>query len=206
MTQLGHTGDMIPAPTEPGLRERKKAQTREAIAEAAVALFEQQGYDATTIEEIATRANVSPRTFFRHFDTKLEVIMEHSDAEAHDLQEMLAARPAEESPLEAIAAVLRASLVDKLRSPGSRLSREMRIVLSTPSLRHQIQEHIAEHRTEITPALAERMGVDANSITAQVVAAAVTEAVWASLERWACEGTELETAIDEALSSLDRLN
>lgn len=64
-----HDGS-TPHPLRPGLRERKKIKTRRAIRTAAYALIEERGYDATTIEQIADRAEVSPSTVFRYFPTK----------------------------------------------------------------------------------------------------------------------------------------
>ncbi|NNG39710.1 TetR family transcriptional regulator [Flexivirga sp. ID2601S] len=62
-------------PAQPGLRERKKAQTRRALREAAFRLFDKQGYSNTTTEQIAAAADVSPSTFFRYFPSKAELVV-----------------------------------------------------------------------------------------------------------------------------------
>lgn len=66
------------ASQDPSLRERKKARTRELLLSSADELFAQQGYDKTTLDEICERADVSPRTFFRYFDSKIDLAMETS--------------------------------------------------------------------------------------------------------------------------------
>lgn len=83
-----------------GLRERKKAQTRQDISYAALRLFAERGYDAVTVPEIAEQANVSPATFFRYFATKGSAVVGIAPDLIGRLQETLANRPANATTLE----------------------------------------------------------------------------------------------------------
>src|SRR5512147_435167 len=76
------------------LRQRKRARTRAALIASALELFARQGYEATTIDEIAAAADVSPRTYFRYFATKEEVAL--GEDVGHEIIGLIAARPAEE--------------------------------------------------------------------------------------------------------------
>src|SRR5256885_3996797 len=80
----------------PGLRERKKQKTRWAIQEHAMRLFAQQGYDETTVEQIAAAAEISPSTFFRYFKTKEDVVVQ--DRYDDLIVEKIIAAPADLSP------------------------------------------------------------------------------------------------------------
>ncbi|MFG1605152.1 TetR/AcrR family transcriptional regulator [Actinoplanes sp. NPDC049265] len=84
---------------EPGARER--------LVLAALDLFTEQGYDATTVAQIAERAGVTKSTFFRHFPDKRELLVAGQDALSQLLAEGIAAAPADAGPLEAVAAGLR---------------------------------------------------------------------------------------------------
>src|SRR5271165_4994463 len=89
-----------------GLRERKKARTRAAILQEALRLFHEQGYAATTVEQIAAAAEVSPSTFFRYFPTKEDVVLQ-DDYDAL-LLEAFEAQPADLNPIQALRGSLRA--------------------------------------------------------------------------------------------------
>lgn len=197
-----------PPPQPLGLRERKKAQTREAILDAAISLFERNGYDNTTVEEIAAEANVSPRTFFRYFDTKLETIMESSDAEVDDIQQMVRDRPADEKPLEAVRQVAQQKLVAEVVREGSNLAREMRVIMATPSLEASAHEHIREHEASLVPAVAERLGVTTDAVVPHLIAAVATTTMWKVFQMWVAEGGDpdrLSPLLDEAFAVLTDL-
>ncbi|MGN9809348.1 TetR/AcrR family transcriptional regulator [Micromonospora sp. BQ11] len=93
-----------------GIRERKKTRTRHALHQAALRLFTERGYPATTIAEIAAAADVSPRTFFTYFDSKEALLFEHLEPLFVRLEQRLATRPTGGSALEET----RAWLVDDL--------------------------------------------------------------------------------------------
>src|SRR5262245_60403879 len=87
-------------------REHKKARTRDELVQAALGLFSKKGFDATTVEDIAAAAHVSPRTFFRYFANKEEVLFHRKDEDLARLQAALGSRPPEETPLQAMRAAI----------------------------------------------------------------------------------------------------
>src|SRR5215472_2777903 len=91
-----------------GLRERKKARTRASIREHALRLFREQGYQATTVEQIAAAAEVSPSTFFRYFPTKEDVVL-RDDFDTR-MFEAFERQPSSLAPLAALRAGIREAL------------------------------------------------------------------------------------------------
>ena len=89
-------------PIPQGLRERKKIETRLALARAAMHLFEERGYAATTVDDIAAAANVSRRTFFRYFATKEEVFIVDPEGKLAALHVALAEGPSDEPTIAAV--------------------------------------------------------------------------------------------------------
>src|SRR4030095_11207763 len=87
--------------TELGLRERKKLQTRHAIAEAAKRLFLERGFDQVSVAEVARASDVSEQTVFNYFPTKEDLVFERMDTFEHELLAAVQHRPEGESALRA---------------------------------------------------------------------------------------------------------
>jgi AcrR family transcriptional regulator len=117
----------------PGLRDRKKERTRLAIRDAALELFAEHGYEATTVDEIAERAEVSKATFFRYFATKGEVIFTSDGYRLEPLADAIAGRPAEEHDFVAAARAIRDEWVPTLEP--RRIERQTRAAATSPLLR-----------------------------------------------------------------------
>jgi AcrR family transcriptional regulator len=162
-----------------GLRERKKAKTRAAIQRHALRLFQEQGYEATTVEQIASAAEVSPSTFFRYFPTKEEVVL--YDAFDPLLFAAFRAQPAELKPIQA----LRRALHEVYgRISPAELARQMergRLVMTVPELRMRMLDQIAEAVQEMTRLVAERMGRRADELEVRAFAGALVGALMGPL-------------------------
>ncbi|GAA0507037.1 TetR family transcriptional regulator [Streptomyces antimycoticus] len=152
-------------PPPPGLRERKKQRTRNALVRSALELFTRQGYEHTTVDEIAEAVEVSQRTFFRYFANKEEVAFASQEsAECHFLA-ALCGRPADEAPL----AALRGAVLDAWGTIGDAIERMVppelhmrmyRVIESTPSLLAVHLRRTAEMEERLASEIARREGLD----------------------------------------------
>ncbi len=154
-----------------GLRERKKVRTHEAIQEAALRLFHKQGYAATTVEQIAEAAEVSPSTFFRYFPSKEDVVIH--DALDPLLLAAFGEQPAELSPIQALRASM-AAVFGALSPDELALERERQeLVLAVPELRERMLDDLAATIRVYAEALAARVGRSADELRVRAFAGAV---------------------------------
>src|ERR1035438_7493082 len=111
-----------------GLRERKKARTRASLREHALRLFREQGYQATTVEQIAAAAEVSPSTFFRYFPTKEDLVLQ-DDMDTRMI-EALERQPPELAPLPAVRAATREVFASYTAADLDLIQQNMALTLS----------------------------------------------------------------------------
>jgi AcrR family transcriptional regulator len=166
-------------PLSPGLRERKKAKTRAAIQEHALRLFEEQGYDATTVEQIAEAAEVSPSTFFRYFPTKEDVVL--YDALDPVFIAAFEAQPSDLTPIQAMRKALRAVFTNIPAEEMAKQWERGRLILSVPELRMRFWDQIAESFGMFATAIAKRVGRPVSDIDVITFTGAVGGALLAAM-------------------------
>lgn len=190
-----------PAPPPVGLRALKRQRTRNTIQTEALRLFTQHGYEATTCEQIAAAAEVSPATFFRYFPTKEDVVL------ADDYDALLLAlvhdRPAHESPVRAVRRSLAAALEAVYGLDVETIRQRLRLVLSVPALRARRYEQTRATEALLAQELAVRMQAAPADLEVRAVAAALVAALVVAVEEWAIQGGELPDHIDSALAALE---
>jgi len=166
-----------------GLRERKKQETRSALSWAAVRLIVERGYDKVLVEDIATEAGVSPRTFNNYYSSKAEAVASRHLDRFRRVADDLRARPAHEPLWEAITHAMVAQT-----TPGPEVTahpqpdREawaagLRLMLEAPAIQAEILRAAAIAEESIAAAVAERTGTDPDTdMYPRLVAASVTAA------------------------------
>jgi AcrR family transcriptional regulator len=170
------------------LRERKKAATRRQLMAVALRLFERQGFENTTVEEIAAAADVAPRTFFRYFPTKVDVLFgDHPDQVAL-LRETLATRSPDEPIVDA---VKRATLegVKRVAAEPSLFLTRSRLAASVPAALAHSRYLDADYEEVIAAAVAASRKTDpATDLRARVLARAAWSATRAARDIWVASG------------------
>jgi AcrR family transcriptional regulator len=177
-----------------GLRTRKKERTRLAIQDAALDLFVEKGFEATTVEEIAERAEVSKATFFRYFATKGEVIFSREGYQQGELRHAIVARPASEPDLTAVARAIRDEWVPAV-DPG-RFARQTRAAATSPLLRGLSFDLAGHWQGSVAEALAERHGLAEPDQHCRLVANLAFAALSNAVNRWVYGDTGEELAVE----------
>ncbi|MZD10124.1 TetR family transcriptional regulator [Streptomyces sp. SID5785] len=194
------------------LRELKKQRTRDALLRAALELCTSQGYERTTVDEIAEACEVSQRTFFRYFANKEEAAFAVQDMVESRFVEALRERPAHESPLEALRGTVLGTWDDLSRRveevvPVELHMRTYRMIESTPALLAAHLRRSVELEEEVARIIAAREGVDVDADPRPRVAVAAFSGVMRLAGRLWGAGTDPSVEAIRAVteSCLDRL-
>ena len=179
----GYTGAQVP-----GLRERKKLRTRAQLIEAALELADRQGYESTTVEQIADAVEVSPRTFARYFPTKDSVILSLLDHLSAAVNDELALVDPEVPPFEALLAANIAMLRHAMRGSGpmtiTRITMLLRVVNTSPTLQSL---SVALRSQETALAMARRLDTTPDDQSVRLISS-----VWGAIvaHAWGALGTD----------------
>lgn len=168
---------------EPGLRERKKLAVRDALVDAALELFDRDGVDATTVEQISAHVGVSSRTFHRYFPTKLEVMFADRAERSARFERALAERPADEPLLVSLRESL-CVLTDMLATRRDVELRRSRLIEAHPGLRASNLERSEAWAASVGVLSAARLGVRADDLLPKVLGASAVGALRAARARW----------------------
>ena len=186
-----------------GLRERKKIKTREAIRAATYALIKEQGYDATTIEQIAERAEVSPSTVFRYFPTKEDIVL--TDEYDPLMVEEFRARPADEPWTDSLRHVMQMALSALEEEDPEVIRMRTHLLVQVPAVRSRMFESMSQTGRMLRGAIAERSGLDPDSLEVRVHAMSLIGGLMEVNMYWGendCRG-DLADLMDRALDVLE---
>jgi AcrR family transcriptional regulator len=154
-----------------GRRERKKAATRRALAEAALRLFLERGYDQVTVRDIAEAADVSTTTLFKHFPGKEALVFD----EAAENEAALISAVRDREPGQSIFSTLRDFLVAGVTGSGGDSSAFFGLVESTPDLRAYSHRIWMRYETALAGTIAEQTGAPAGDVRCGALAHFILE-------------------------------
>ena len=190
-----------------GLRERKKARTRAAIREHALRLFREQGYQRTTVEQIAAAAEVSPSTFFRSFPTKEDLVLQ-DDMDTRML-EAVERQPTGLSPVAAIRGAIREVLESYSEADLDVIRQTTTLAMTVPEVRARAMDEFGRTIAVVSEALAKRAGRPADDLAVRTIAGAIIGVIMSITMPWAGWSSDRQIImdmferIDQALALLE---
>jgi AcrR family transcriptional regulator len=187
-----------------GLRERKKRETRARIADTALRLFKERGFDQTTVAEVAAAADVSVKTVFNYFPAKEDLFFDRAD----EVEQIWLDAVADCRPDEPLLAGLRRRVLSRFADHPNGPGVDFRKVLAGSTLlQARGQQMWASHEDAIAGALAERLGASADDATARVLAHQVLSIhpmMLRMVELWTEHGEPPAVVRDRALQLINR--
>jgi AcrR family transcriptional regulator len=163
----------------PGLRERRKQSTRQAVEDAALQLYRERGIHETTIDELCEQAGVSRRTFFRYFASKEDVLLARLRVDIGTVEETFRQAPTTE-PL----AALLTRAVDAVVTDPQAIARFVDVVLAISALRAFYLGMLAEFEDALRDLIAHRLRIPPQGERARILAAAAVTGYRVGLEAW----------------------
>ena len=198
----------VEATARANLRELGKNAIRAEVAQRAIVLLDERGFDQTTVEEIASAVGISPRSFFRYFPTKEDLVIGNLMAMGQLVEEALRSRPADEAPWTALRAAM-APLVRTAEADPVNVLRSTRVGLSTAGLRARTLERNAVWADLLAPVLTERLFGQKNhtEMAAQALAQSALACLYVATLAWSAgDGSEsYDFLLDEAFEAVARL-
>lgn len=170
-----------------GLRQQHGEQTRRALTAAALGLFADRGFAATTVEEIAARAGVSPRTFFRYFPSKEGVLYQDATEIVDRVQALLSTRPTSCPPLRNLLDVL-TELGDELAGDTERVRLLCRLVVEEPKLVSSYRVWLLDVEERILELVVAHHDLGAADVRLRAPAAALLSLMGAAFRCWIADG------------------
>ncbi|MCE5173246.1 TetR family transcriptional regulator [Paenibacillus profundus] len=181
-----------------GLRERKKAKTMANVQTHALRLFRENGYHATTVEQIAEAAEISPSTFFRYFATKEDVVL--TDNYDPLLVAAFENQPSELNPLQAVRNAMILGINEITDDEWETTRQRNQLIMAVPELRAAALNNLTQMMQLLTQIVANRVGSNSDDLAVRTFAGVVV-GVNISLMEYSAEATKSEFAklLDEAL-------
>ncbi len=182
------------------LRARRSEMMVDTLEGVALRLFEERGFAAVTVDEIAAEAQISPRTFYRYFPTKDDVLQVVTDRRSEALKRTLAARPGDEPPWLSLRRALEAVLAAE--DPVV-VRRWITVVQATPSVLKAVVGGIQlKSQRVMAEFFGSRLGQPGDALVPTMLAAAAGGVIMAAHTRWFFFGGDLGTTVSESLEVL----
>jgi AcrR family transcriptional regulator len=187
--------------TKLGLRERKKQQTRETIATAALRLFAERGYDETTLADIATAANIAPRTIFAYFESKEDILLCEENGFLTQLKQRLDNRPEGTTTVDAIREFL-----SSIEHPDEEAKLRKQVIAANPDLQVKMRGRHAQLEPMLAESIAKDLGAEPGDIRPLLIAASMATAFTSVSDRiFAAEAAGEPLAPEEGMAIIDQV-